>query len=968
MDQSAIQLLRQLRPDYANASDEQIEQALTYTTENGYKEGEFLKGIRRATGSTAGGIQALAGQIAEPVTPEWGRNQIESGLRRAQRAQMENPAAVNEFTDIESVGGAVDWAAGSLGEAVPTVATAAVGGGLGSLGLAYARKKLLNEALETALASGAARFAGSTVGLVPQEAGETALSLNADKEALANTTPGERIALSLGKGTVNAALESVVPHVMFGRFAKPTMSASGKLLPAVAKDVGVGVAGEFGTEAAQQFTGDVAQHIANPNHDWLDPKGLLNAGMAGAVSGGAMGGGGAVLSGAGRLMKNGDAKDSTPVMDKIFEAGRNKAKREFAAMDEINNMEAERQGLTPEELILQRAGLSGNVTADDLMVDDQQRTAAASSLATKIVNDVAAPEALRKSAAEFITRAQTDPQAHVDFTNALQSHRDAGGAMQSVNELMDAMGITLPPERRTKNNAQTPEGSAQPRNAREMAQKTAQLWMQKYGAMTDAFSKLDTNNPEAVNAVEGIFNWVKTGMPAFDQVAPRLVRVLGRDAAKHVKTINDYMIAEGLAERTSDAKLSETLAKMQTLINRGVGRFDKLGNLVMPSQQDNLTTRDLKSIDRALNKFAEARNLGAKDVKAFRERMAEYFGGNVDEVLDLYDREVKEDLFNESQETERNEDGDNESVENDWNSGLTEQQNEVTYHGFGDNAGFDTVHDRATNALKSKLAELGNAGFELGAWEKLKRELGESPDALRAQEDELIKKYGDHPSIKSQGSRLGKLRAINKRIRYAGEWTSNEKDSTDLSKRDVKDLEDKTKQGKKTDPEYQTVKHGRLVMERMVDDESNVTGTDPETGEMTFGKKAEEFVVKASRFVKRMRKSRDRGDLQDTNDVDLANTWNQLMAGITSLMNSGEFSGRIGYRKEVNGPVTWLKAGLPSDKEIDAMAEGKKISRKIRVAETGEIITLKDQDAAATIKELRKDIEALEALKICMGA
>lgn len=964
MDPSAIQLLRQLRPDYANATDEQIEQALTYTAENHYKEGEFVKGVRRATGATVGGIRALGGQLAEPLAPEWGREQIEAGLRRAQQAQVDNPAAVKEFTDIDSAGGAVDWAAGALGEAVPTIATAAAGGGLGSLGLAYARKKLLQESLDKALASGAARFAGSTVGLLPQEAGEAALSLNADKAALANTTPGERIALSLGKGGVNAALESVVPTLMFGKFAKPTTTASGKLLPQAAKTVGQGVVGEFATEGAQQFTGDVTQHIANPNHDWFDPKGMFNAGMAGAVGGGAMGGVGAGLSATGQLLKS-DNKSKDPLGDTLFEAGRNKARREFAAMDEVNRMEAERQGITPEELILNRAGLSGqDVTAADIMRDDQERTAAAQSLAMKLVNEVATPEDLRKSAAEFIVSSKNDPEAHITFTQALQAHKDKGGALQAVNELLDAFGVTLPPERRKKNNEQAPQGEATlPKTERAVAQKVAQLWLNKFGTLTDAFSKLDTNNPEAVNAVEDLFTWVKRGMPDVDTVAPRLVRVLGKDAAQHIQTAHDYMVAEGLAERTSNAKLGATLAKVQTLVDHGGGRFDKLGALVMPSQQDTLTTRDLKSLDTALNKFAEDRNLSAQEVKAFRARMADYFGGNVDAVLDLYDREVKQDLFDTNTETEINEDGEAEAVGNDFDNGLSETEAGVVYHG----SGFDTVHDANTAKLRAKLAELGEAGFEVGIWGKLKRELADFPDALSTQEEVLLDKYGDHPSIKNKVSRTAKLRAIDKRIRFAAEWVNDNQDSTTFDKRDVKDLEDKTKQGKKTDPKHQTVKDGRLVMERTVDDESNVTGVDPDTGEMTFGKKTEEFVVKTSRLVERMRQARKRGDLNDMSDFDLANTWNQLMAGLTSLMNRDDFTGRIGYRKEVNGPVTWLKAGLPSEEVIDELAAGKTISRKARVAETGERVTLKDQDAAATIKELRADIDALEALKLCMG-
>ena len=604
--------------------------------------GEFAKGLNRATGSTLGGIQALGGQLLEPLTPETGRSLIESGLRRAQTAALENPAAVNEFTDIDSLGGAVDWAAGSIGAAVPTVLTSIGGGGLGGLGVHALRKKAVDAALKSALERGVAkeeikqlatkltmpeRIAGSTIGLLPQEAGEQVLNLNADPVALANTSAGERIALSLGKGVVNAGLESIVPNVMLGKFARPTQVTSGKLMPAAAKTVGEGVLGEFGTEAAQQFTGDVTQHIANPQHDWFDPKGLFNAGMAGAVGGGAMGGVGAALSTAGKVM----GKDGKSTFgDQLFEAGRNKARREFAAMDELDRMAAERQGKTPEELILERSGLSGNVTADDVMRDDQERTSAASNLAIKLVNDVAAPESLRKSAAEFISRAQNDPMAHVDFTQALQNHKEQGGALQAVNDLLDSFGITLPPERRTKSNAQKPLTTADvlagapAQQERSQGANAAKLWLDKFGHMTEAFSKLDTNDATAINAVEQAFDWVKRGMPEFEKVAPQFLRAFGKDAGKHIQTIYDYSVAEGLIDKrnqTSASRLVERQAQFDKLASRGVGRLDKLGNLLMPSMQSQLTTRDLKTMDRALNKFAEDRSLSAADVKAFRERM-----------------------------------------------------------------------------------------------------------------------------------------------------------------------------------------------------------------------------------------------------------------------------------------------------------------------------------------------------------
>ena len=49
-------------------------------------------------------------------------------------------------------------------------------------------------------------------------------------------------------------------------------------------------------------------------------------------------------------------------------------------------------------------------------------------------------------------------------------------------------------------------------------------------------------------------------------------------------------------------------------------------------------------------------------------------------------------------------------------------------------------------------------------------------------------------------------------------------------------------------------------------------------------------------------------------------------------------------------------------------AKDKKVTRKAVIAETGQVVELKDQDAVEVITEIRRDIDALEALKLCIGA
>ena len=68
-------------------------------------------------------------------------------------------------------------------------------------------------------------------------------------------------------------------------------------------------------------------------------------------------------------------------------------------------------------------------------------------------------------------------------------------------------------------------------------------------------------------------------------------------------------------------------------------------------------------------------------------------------------------------------------------------------------------------------------------------------------------------------------------------------------------------------------------------------------------------------------------------------------------------------------PQTTAPSGAVSFSErrvLDQVA-GKTITRTATIAETGETVQLKNQDAAAAIKQLRSDIEALDALRLCAG-
>lgn len=253
---------------------------------------EALKGLRRFGYSALATSKAFAGQMIEPVAPQLGRSIIESGAQTMRNMGPELRPAVENFKDVDGLRQFGLYAAGALGEGAPSIAMNLVGGGVGGL----AAKALGRSVL-------AGRIAGGTATMLPMEGGETALDIYQDPKALANTTPAERAALSLGRGAVNAGLESVVPQMMI---APRLMGQAARIGPGLgnalrntALAAGEGALGEYGTEFAQELTGQAAQKIArgDPLTRGYDFEKANEAGIRGAITGGVAGGAGGVAQG-----------------------------------------------------------------------------------------------------------------------------------------------------------------------------------------------------------------------------------------------------------------------------------------------------------------------------------------------------------------------------------------------------------------------------------------------------------------------------------------------------------------------------------------------------------------------------------------------------------------------------------------------------------------------------------------------
>lgn len=248
---------------------------------------EFTKGFRRGALGLAGTSLGLGGQVAEAFGAKKAAESMFGEARRILDFPQGLRPRVETWDNVNDVGSFVDYGLSKAGEAAPStlgsLAAAGVGGAAG-LGLRAA-------GLRAVTPSGASFAAGAGSMFAP-EAGEAALTMQNDPQAMARTTPMERLAIAGGKGAVNAALEFLPERLALGRaFTRPMAgSGLGGLARSTAYGAGESALGEAGTEAAQEFTGQLAHGIANPQRDSSqDLVALREAALSGAFGGAPMG-------------------------------------------------------------------------------------------------------------------------------------------------------------------------------------------------------------------------------------------------------------------------------------------------------------------------------------------------------------------------------------------------------------------------------------------------------------------------------------------------------------------------------------------------------------------------------------------------------------------------------------------------------------------------------------------------------
>lgn len=276
--------------------------------------GEFRKGLNRGWEQTQalgyGSVGLLGDILGLDEVRDWGFEGYQRNMEEAAQYQAATPG----FTDIDSVGSALDWVAGTAGELIPTAAsTIATAGGASILARTvgskllrrYAAKEIAQKAAELSAAGFAKDQAKAlatkealanlsrkvgTAGMIGFSAGQEAganWGQDVENHGKANTSPGLDLMFGLASGMSEAiwGADASLWRAVTGRAVKPSVERAFRreLINGLPK----AMISEGSQEAFQEILSKINANIQD-SKDLVtvdDIEDIFNAAMAGSLGG-----------------------------------------------------------------------------------------------------------------------------------------------------------------------------------------------------------------------------------------------------------------------------------------------------------------------------------------------------------------------------------------------------------------------------------------------------------------------------------------------------------------------------------------------------------------------------------------------------------------------------------------------------------------------------------------------------------
>ena len=300
---------------------------------------EFVAGLGSGVDSMQGSLFGVSALMGRELGINWLEDAGMKGAARNFAEAGENARQSGGFTDIESAGDFFKWTSASLGEAIPSLAAAMSGGGIG----VAAGKKAVELGVKKSLARNVERRLMGRYGFTREEALLSArdyMLSDTGKTALARAVTGERtgalihsaataagrkgaaagaVAVSalpqiggidqelIRAGVAEPGLTALLGGIAGGALeAMPALRLLDKMFPGIDRQVskqfvkdfavstGTQAALEGGTEAAQEIIALAALAYKDPTFDMFSPdakRRVVDAFAAGALVGAVTGGG-----------------------------------------------------------------------------------------------------------------------------------------------------------------------------------------------------------------------------------------------------------------------------------------------------------------------------------------------------------------------------------------------------------------------------------------------------------------------------------------------------------------------------------------------------------------------------------------------------------------------------------------------------------------------------------------------------